>query len=69
MNLIRKLLRYKDLDIDRIIHITDTRAYINKEDFFALETVQNQVERMMKSELVKKINASSNRHGIQSTNY
>lgn len=69
MNLIRKLLGYKDLDIDRIIHITDTRAYINKEDFFALETVQNQVERMMKSELVKKINASSNRHRIQSTNY
>lgn len=57
MNLIRKLLGYRDLDIDRIIHITDTRAYINKDDFFALETVQNQVERMMKSGLVKKINA------------
>lgn len=69
MNLIRKLLGYKDSDIDRIIHITDTRAYINKEDFFALETVQNQVKRMMKSELVKKINASSNRHEIQNANY
>lgn len=69
MNLIRKLLGYKDLNIDCIIHITDTRAYINKEDFFALETVQNQVKRMMKSELIKNINASSNRHEIQNTSY
>lgn len=55
MNLIRKLLGYRDSDIDRIIHITDTRAYINKEDFFALETVQNQIEKMLKSEIIKKI--------------
>lgn len=65
MNKLRKLFGYRDKDIDSIIVITDTRAYIAKKDFFNLKSVKETIEKFNNSDLIKEIDTRNHEEPVE----